>query len=51
MRKIFIGLLVFVVLLVVAAVAVPFLFKDKLRALADSNAVTDNQGIFSQKKK
>ncbi len=35
MRKILIGLLVFVVLLVVAAVAVPFVFKDKLRALAD----------------
>ena len=35
MRKILLGLLVLVVLLVVALVAAPFLFKDKLRALAD----------------
>jgi len=35
MRKILLGFLVFVVLLVVALVAAPFLFKDKLRALAD----------------
>jgi hypothetical protein len=35
MRKILIGLLVFVVVLVAAAVAVPFVFKDKLQALAD----------------
>ncbi|RZL16697.1 MAG: AsmA family protein [Hymenobacter sp.] len=35
MRKILLGFLVFVVLLVAALVAAPFLFKDKLRALAD----------------
>ena len=35
MRKILLGFLVFVVLLVVALAAAPFLFKDKLRALAD----------------
>jgi hypothetical protein len=35
MRKILLGLLVFVVLLVAALAAAPFLFKDKLRALAD----------------
>ncbi|WP_201977736.1 AsmA family protein [Hymenobacter rubidus] len=35
MRKILLGLLVFVVVLVAAVVAAPFLFKDKLRALAD----------------
>ncbi|TDN36137.1 hypothetical protein E4631_07625 [Hymenobacter sp. UV11] len=35
MRKILLGFLVFVVLLVVGLVAAPFLFKDKLRALAD----------------
>ena len=35
MRKILLGLLAFVIVLVVAAVAAPFLFKDKLRALAD----------------
>ena len=35
MRRILLGLLIFVVVLVVAAVAVPFVFKDKLRALAD----------------
>lgn len=35
MRKILLGLLMFVVLLVTALAAAPFLFKDKLRALAD----------------
>ena len=35
MRKILLGLVVFVVVLVVALAAAPFLFKDKLRALAD----------------
>ncbi|QKG58058.1 AsmA family protein [Hymenobacter sp. BRD128] len=35
MRKILLGFLAFVVLLVVALAAAPFLFKDKLRALAD----------------
>ncbi len=35
MRKILLGVVVFVVVLVVAVVAAPFLFKDKLRALAD----------------
>ena len=35
MRKILLGFLVFIVVLVLAAVAAPFLFKDKLRALAD----------------
>ncbi len=35
MRKILLGLLVFGLLLVAAAVAVPFVFKDKLRAVAD----------------
>ncbi|AMR29185.1 hypothetical protein A0257_20190 [Hymenobacter psoromatis] len=35
MRKILLGFLVFVVLLMVGLVAAPFLFKDKLRALAD----------------
>jgi hypothetical protein len=35
MRKILLGLVVFVVVLVVAVAAAPFLFKDKLRALAD----------------
>jgi hypothetical protein len=35
MRKILLGIVVFLVVLVVAAVAAPFLFKDKLRALAD----------------
>ena len=35
MRKILLGIVVFVVLLLAAAVAAPFLFKDKLRALAD----------------
>ncbi|WP_460611207.1 AsmA family protein [Hymenobacter terrigena] len=35
MRKILLGLLALVIVLVVAAVAAPFLFKDKLRALAD----------------
>ncbi|MEJ7665955.1 MAG: hypothetical protein WKG07_43775 [Hymenobacter sp.] len=35
MRKILLGFLVFIVLLLLAAVAAPFLFKDKLRALAD----------------
>ena len=35
MRKILIGFGVFVVLLLAAVVAAPFLFKDKLRALAD----------------
>ncbi|NML65705.1 hypothetical protein HHL22_10860 [Hymenobacter sp. RP-2-7] len=35
MRKILLGFLAFVVLLLVALVATPFLFKDKLRALAD----------------
>jgi hypothetical protein len=35
MRKILLGLGVFVVVLVLAVVAAPFLFKDKLRALAD----------------
>jgi len=35
MRKILLGFLVFVVLLVVGLAAAPFLFKDKLRALAD----------------
>ncbi|AWM34023.1 AsmA family protein [Hymenobacter nivis] len=35
MRKILLGFLVFIVLLLVAVVAAPFLFKDKLRALAD----------------
>ncbi|MGI4873949.1 MAG: AsmA-like C-terminal region-containing protein [Janthinobacterium lividum] len=35
MRKILLGILAFVVLLVVALAAAPFLFKDKLRALAD----------------
>ena len=35
MRKILWGLLAVVVLLVVVAVAAPFVFKDKLRALAD----------------
>ena len=35
MRKILLGIIVFVVLLLAAAVAAPFLFKDKLRALAD----------------
>ena len=35
MRKILLGVLVFVLLLVVGLVAAPFLFKDKLRALAD----------------
>ena len=35
MRKILLGLLALVIVLVVAAVAAPLLFKDKLRALAD----------------
>lgn len=35
MRKILVGLLAFFVLVVLAVVATPFLFKDKLRALAD----------------
>ncbi|MBJ6107501.1 AsmA family protein [Hymenobacter sp. BT523] len=35
MRKILIGVAVFLVVLAVALVAAPFLFKDKLRALAD----------------
>ncbi|WP_375416891.1 AsmA-like C-terminal region-containing protein [uncultured Hymenobacter sp.] len=35
MRKILLGLLAVVVVLMAAAVAAPFLFKDKLRALAD----------------
>jgi hypothetical protein len=35
MRKILIGVLVFVVLLVAALALAPFLFKDKLKALAD----------------
>jgi len=35
MRKILLGFLAFVVLLLVALAAAPFLFKDKLRALAD----------------
>ncbi|MDO7848853.1 AsmA-like C-terminal region-containing protein [Hymenobacter sp. M29] len=35
MRKILLGIGVFLVVLVLAAVAAPFLFKDKLRALAD----------------
>ncbi|GAA3957931.1 AsmA-like C-terminal region-containing protein [Hymenobacter antarcticus] len=35
MRKILLGVIVFVVVLLAAAVAAPFLFKDKLRALAD----------------
>jgi hypothetical protein len=35
MRKILLGAVVFLVVLVVAVVAAPFLFKDKLRALAD----------------
>jgi hypothetical protein len=35
MRKILLGIVVFVVVLVAVAVAAPFLFKDKLRALAD----------------
>ncbi|WP_216690461.1 AsmA family protein [Hymenobacter siberiensis] len=35
MRKILLGLLALVVVLVVAAIAAPFLFKDKLRAVAD----------------
>ena len=35
MRKILLGFLVFIGVLVLAAVAAPFLFKDKLRALAD----------------
>ena len=35
MRKILLGVVVFLVLLVAAAVAAPFLFKGKLRALAD----------------
>ncbi|RZK37303.1 MAG: AsmA family protein, partial [Hymenobacter sp.] len=35
MRKILLGFLVFIVVLVVALAAAPFLFKDKLRALAD----------------
>jgi hypothetical protein len=35
MRKILIGFVVFLVVLMAAAVAAPFLFKDKLRALAD----------------
>ncbi|MGI4834491.1 MAG: AsmA-like C-terminal region-containing protein [Janthinobacterium lividum] len=35
MRKLLLGFLVFIVVLVLAAVAAPFLFKDKLRALAD----------------
>ena len=35
MRKILLGFVVFIGVLVLAAVAAPFLFKDKLRALAD----------------
>lgn len=35
MRKILLGLLALVAVLVVAAIAAPFLFKDKLRAVAD----------------
>ena len=35
MRKILLGLLVFVLVLIVAAASAPFLFKDKLRSLAD----------------
>ena len=35
MRKILLGVVAFVVVLVVALAAAPFLFKDKLRALAD----------------
>ncbi|MBF9223909.1 AsmA family protein [Hymenobacter ruricola] len=35
MRKILLGFVVFLVVLVAVAVAAPFLFKDKLRALAD----------------
>ncbi|GAB2714031.1 hypothetical protein GCM10011495_16990 [Hymenobacter frigidus] len=35
MRKILLGVVVFVVVLLAAVVAAPFLFKDKLRALAD----------------
>ncbi|RZL05203.1 MAG: membrane assembly protein AsmA, partial [Hymenobacter sp.] len=35
MRKIFFGFLLFLVVLVAAAALAPFLFKDKLRALAD----------------
>ena len=35
MRKILLGLLIFGLVLIAAAVAVPFVFKDKLRAVAD----------------
>ena len=35
MRKVLLGLLAFFVVLVLAAVAAPFLFKDRLRAVAD----------------
>lgn len=35
MRKILLGIAIFLVVLVAAVVAAPFLFKDKLRALAD----------------
>ena len=38
-RKILLGLLVFVLVLIVVAAAAPFLFKDKLRALADRQLV------------